>query len=132
MYKNTLLVFFLCWLFYFMVKNTLNHVVCMMKRFIYMLVCLSQSLAANAEETNVADSYISPFTQYQTWHEPTVQNWPQNQAQLINEPSMSHSHHEGMNISEDETMNMQHMNHDNMNHEQMDMPQDTQKMEGDK
>lgn len=115
-----------------MVKNTLNHVVCMMKRFIYMLVCLSQSLAANAEETNVADSYISPFTQYQTWHEPTVQNWPQNQAQLINEPSMSHSHHEGMNISEDETMNMQHMNHDNMNHEQMDTPQDTQKMEGDK
>lgn len=132
MYKNTLLVFFLCWLFYFMVKNTLNHVVCMMKRFIYMLVCLSQSLAANAEETNVADSYISPFTQYQTWHEPTVQNWQQNQAQLINEPSMSHSHNEGMNMSEDEPMDMQHMNHDNMSHEQMDMPQDTQKMEGDK
>lgn len=32
-----------------------------------------------------------------------------------------------MNISEDEPMDMQHMNH-----EQMDMPQDTQKMEGDK
>jgi hypothetical protein len=87
-----------------------------MKRFIGVLLFLSQSLAANAEQP---DSYVSPFEQYQAWHEPTVQNWPQNQAQLINEPSMSHSHHEGMNMSEDEPMDMQHMNH-----EQMDMPQD--------
>jgi len=88
-----------------------------MKHFISVLLFLSHALAVNAEEANLADSYISPFTQYQTWHEPTVQNWQQNQAQLINEPSMSHSHHEGMNMSEDETM---------------DMPQDTQKMDGDK
>ncbi len=91
-----------------------------MKRLLLVFGILQASLPVVAAEVAVApvlpDSYVSPFGSYQSWSEPTVQDWQETHRQVTEEVS-AHADHQGMSMPD-----MPEMNHEHMNHKGMNMP----------
>lgn len=97
-----------------------------MKRLFLIFSLLLSAMWVNAEDVIVPDSFVSPFKNYQSWQEPTVQDWQETQRQLVNKPS-EHADHEDMNMK-----NMPAMNQDDMTQEDMMKPNDSKKTGVDK
>lgn len=63
-------------------------------RFALVLLFVGMPLASLAAET-ASGGYVSPFTGYQGWSEPTVRDWQETHRLISGEPS-GHAGHGGM------------------------------------